>query len=195
MKKWIRLSLFVVLALLLAGAGYILITSSYSGDGKIVLLNAGKPYTSFREILQQPAFRNKVVYVDIWGTSCLPCFDELKNHTPQLTGRYKTSRDIAFLYICIDRHPLPEVRWKNKIRQFQPQGYHVLVEENEEASLARDIIGQTSNGGYFSYIPYYLIVDKQGRVVTTASADPEKGELRPSAGNALYSRLDSLRNL
>lgn len=195
MKKRIKISLLVLCALFVSGAGYILIKSSYNGNEQVILLNSGMPYTSFKDILQRPEFKNKVVYVDVWGTSCLPCFDELKNYTPLLTNRYKDKKDIAFLYICIDRHPLPEIRWKSKIQMFKPKGYHVLVEEHEEARLATDILGQTSRGGYFPYIPYYLIVDKQGHIVSKTSPNPDEGEIRPSGNIALYHKLDSLRSL
>ncbi len=119
----------------------------------------------------------------------------MKDYMPQLASRYKTTKDIAFLYICIDRHPLPEVRWKDKVRMYKPLGYHVLVKDEEEVQLARNITRQPMDGKYFAYTPFYAIVDKQGRIISNTSPDPGKGEIRPSGISALYHKLDSLRNL
>jgi len=102
---------------------------------------------------------------------------------------------MAFLYICIDVHPFPQMRWKEKIKQLEPLGYHVLVEEKAEKKLAEDIIGQAVDGKYFPYIPCYFIVDKKGNIVKRPTLDPERGELLPSTINRLYNKLDSVRHL
>lgn len=196
MKKWIKYFLSAGLIIVMAGGIYVLAKTSYNGNNTIVLLNSGAGYTSFEDVIKRPEFSNKVVYVDVWGTTCPPCFEELKNHTPQLTQRYENAKDIAFLYICIDEHPLPAFRWKDRIQLLTPKGYHVLVKGGkEEHKLAIDIIGQAAHGQYFPYIPCYFIVNKKGQIVNRPTSDPEKGELRPSDKNLLYHKLDSLRNI
>jgi thiol-disulfide isomerase/thioredoxin len=195
MKRWIKYSLWTILVIVVIATGYIFIQTSYNGNDKIILLNSGQAYTSFQDIINLPEFKNKIVYVDVWGTSCPPCFEELKNYTPQLTKRYKDKKDIVFLYICIDRHPLPEVRWKEKIQTLKPSGYHVLVEAAEEHKLAKDIVGQAVKGQFFPYEPCYFIVNKQGQIVDRPTTDPGEMELKPSDTTKLYSKLDSLRQL
>lgn len=195
MKKWLKYSLLAVLLVAFAAAAYGLFMASYAGNTNVVLLNSGGTYTSLQNIIQRPEFKNKVVYVNVWGTTCGPCLQEFQNHTPQLTKRYENAKDVAFLYLCIDRHPLPELRWKERLRRFKPVGYHVLVEAQEEPLLARDIVGQAKEGRYFPYEPYYFILDKQGKKIRALTVHPEEGELRPSAGNLLYSKLDSLREI
>ncbi len=150
-------------------------------------------FTSLSDVLSLPQFRNKVVYVDVWGTTCTPCMEELKNFTPKLTARYRNSKDMAFLYLCLDRHPIPELRWKEKLRLLQPEGYHVLIRGGAgERKLALEITGEASEGKFFPYLPYYFIVNREGRIVGRQSADPENSELRPSDGALLYQRLDSV---
>ena len=195
MKKWIKYALVFTSAVIIIAGSYVFVKTSYHGNNKILFLNSGKAYTSFNDIIQRSEFKNKTVYVDIWGTTCPPCFEELKNYTPQLTQHYKNTKDIAFLYICIDRHPFSEVRWKDKVQMLKPPGYHVLVEAEEEPKLAKDILGQAVDGQYFPYEPFYFIVSKQGHIIGKLSADPDKGELKPSDKNALYNKLDSLRQL
>ncbi|HUQ66017.1 MAG TPA: redoxin family protein [Flavitalea sp.] len=145
--------------------------------------------------MQRPEFKNKIVYVDVWGTSCPSCFEEFKNYTPQLTEHYINSKDIAFLYICIDRHPLPEVRWKGRIEKFKPNGYHILVKADEEAKLSKEIIGEAVDNKYFPYQPCYFIVNKNGKIPNRPTLDPGKGEFRPSDKILLYNKLDSLIKL
>jgi len=127
MKSWIKYLLFIVFLVLTAAASFLFINLSYKGDKTVILLDAGQAYTSFKKIITRPEFKNKVIYVDVWGTSCPPCFEEMKNYTPQLTAHYNDTADIAFLYICIDRQPLPALRWKQKLQLLKPAGYHVLV--------------------------------------------------------------------
>ncbi len=195
MKKSIKYLLLLLVVCFIAGFAYIKYKTIYKGSANIILLNLGQDYTPFKDIVKLPQFKNKVIYVDIWGTSCPPCFDELKNYTPLLTKRYKDSADIAFLYICIDRHPFPELRWKEKLEKFQPNGYHIVVDEKAEVKLATDIVGQAVDGKYFPYLPCYLIVDKKGNIVKRPTADPGSGEMLPSATTLLYKRLDSIRHL
>jgi len=195
MRRFAKYLILIVLLAAIIFVVYVLSKTSFSGNDKIVLLNSGKAYTSFNDIIQMPEFKNKVVYVDIWGTNCPSCFEEFKNYTPLLTEHYSQAKDIAFLYICIDRHILPEVRWKDKIQMFKPNGYHVLVEADEELKLANDIIGEAAEGRFFPYQPCYFIVDKNGRIVDRPTLDMEKGEFQPSDKIFLYNKLDSLRHL
>lgn len=193
MEKWIRNLLIVLSIIVIVPVAYFLYKNSYNGSSKIILLNAGEKFTSVADIIKRPEFKNKIVYVDVWGTSCPPCFNEFKNYTPQLTERYKNERNIAFLYICLDRHPLPETRWKDRIEKFSPKGYHVLVENGvEEIQLAKEIVGQAKDGEFFPYIPFYFIVDKSGHIIGKPSSDWEQRELQPSDGHLLYHELDSL---
>lgn len=184
-------------SLLLVTAGYIGSKLFYHGSENIILLNTDRSFTSFADIIKRPEFKNKVIYVDIWGTSCAPCLEELEKYTPELTRRYSHKNDIAFLYLCLDRHPLPEYRWKNLINKFKPAGYHALVKgsSTEEIRLAKEIVGFAVNNEFFPYIPYYLIINKKGQMVGKQSADPNQGELSPDTRTKLYHKLDSLRNI
>jgi hypothetical protein len=163
--------------LIAIGIGWIvkyIIDTSYNGDDEIVLLNSGKPYTSLQDILNLPEFKNKIVYVDVWGTYCTPCFNEFEKYTSQLTQRYKSAGDIAFLYICTDSHPMPEMRWKDRIKTYRPKGYHVLVESDEEAKLSNEVFGSALEGKYFPYVPCYFIVGKDGKIVDGPTIDMKK---------------------
>lgn len=195
MSAFAKYTILTALLIATAFVVYVLSKTSYSGNDKIIFLHPGSTYTSFNNIIQRPEFKNKVVYVDVWGTNCPSCFEEFKNYTPQLTAHYSQANDIAFLYICIDRHPLPAVRWKEKIQLYKPNGYHILIGADEEFKLAMDVIGEAAEGQFFPYQPCYFIVDKKGSIVYKPTLDPDKGEFKPSDTILLYNKLDSLRQL
>ena len=195
MPKWIKYSLAFLLAAAFGFFLFIKILTQYSGTKDIILLNQKEGYTSLKRILQSPAFRGKTIYVDIWGTSCPPCYEEMSRFAPQLTNLYKDSDDIVFLYFCIDRHPFPETRWKSRLKELQPKGYHILIDAENEKKLAMDIIGEAVEGQYYPYLPSYFIVDKNGAIVKRPTLNPEESEKQPSSTHELYSRLDSIRHI
>jgi thiol-disulfide isomerase/thioredoxin len=163
----------------------------YKGNDAVILLP--DTFSSLAKIKGLPIFKGKVLYIDIWGTSCPSCFHEFKNYTPQLTDRYKNNKDIAFLYICIDRYPLPELRWKEKIELFKPKGVHILVRGGTaEKRLSIEIFGTAVDDKYLPYQPCYLIINKEGEMVTKPNLNPELGERIPSETFTLYRKLDSL---
>lgn len=196
MKPWIKYTGIVLAILLLINYLWLLRVTSYSGNQDVVFLE-NKTYTSLKDIINRPEFKNKVVYVDIWGTSCPPCFDELQKYSPLLTNHYKRVDDVVFLYICIDRHPMPEVRWKGKVKELTPKGYHVLVRggTDEELSLTKDVFGKLVKGKFFPYIPFYIIIDKNGHIVGKPSPNPNYAELQPDSKALLYHKIDSVRTL
>jgi hypothetical protein len=196
MKEKIKYLVLAFFTILVVGIGYIVFIKSFNGNTKIVLLNEGKGYTSFDDIIKRPEFKNKIVYVDVWGANCAACFEDFENYTPMLTAHYKNAKDIAFLYICIDRRRLPEIRWKRKIKEFHPDGYHILVKGgDEEHKLAIDVAGEAADGKYFPYEPCYFIVNKKGEITKRPTLDLNKQELKPVDKKFLYDKLDSLRKL
>ena len=193
MKNWLKYTICTILVIPFMGAGYVLWETSYKGSSRVRLIQGDSTFTSIADIIQKPEFRNKIVYVDVWGTSCPPCFEELQKHSPNLTDRYKLNSEIAFLYLCIDRHPIPLLRWKEKLQILNPEGYHVLVRGGEEERrLASEVIGTSSESGFFPYLPYYFIIDRKGKITGNRSANPDSSEYRPSDQNLLYNKLDSV---
>ncbi|GAB3736903.1 hypothetical protein GCM10028816_39830 [Spirosoma lituiforme] len=172
--------------------GVIFVTSVYvgwtlifAGNDDIQLIQSDKPYTSVVQILQDKRFKNKVVYGDIWGTSCLPCLEEFKHHTQPLKQHYKGREDIAFLYLCIDNHPGAEYRWKKRIKEYNIQGHHVLLTEEQFNTFYDQVVGRADP---VKYIPRYFIADRGGQVIVHQAR-------RPSENKALYSQIDSTLNL
>lgn len=110
------------------------------------------------DILQQN--REKVIYIDFWGTWCGPCLSEFPNS--KVIEHELKDNDVAFVYICLESE---EKQWKATLDKFQLGGQQYLL-SNKQSTEMRDIFE-------ISGIPFYMLIDKDGVI-------KEKGShLRP----------------
>jgi len=106
--------------------------------------------------------KGKTVFIDMWGTWCGPCREEIEQHAAQLSGHFK-GKDVVFLYIAnYDTRKVEE--WKKQIAYFQIEGTHILA----NPKLTGDIMGKVKSTGY----PTYIIVKKDGSFKQTATRYP-----------------------
>lgn len=106
-------------------------------------------------------FNGKKVYVDVWATWCAPCKAELKNED-KLINLLK-SKGIEIMFISIDEDKR-EKTWKDMIKYFNLQGYHIRANEKLSADLK---VIQNSKGGL--YVPWHILVDENGNIVKDPS--------------------------
>lgn len=111
-------------------------------DGKDILDKIVEPY------------KGKIVYLDIWGTWCSPCKENLKNsHKVKETLK---DFDIVYLYLA---NRSPEESWKNIIAEYRltaPNCVHYLLPEEQQKAVEK-YVGLT---GY----PTYRLIDKKGNL-------------------------------
>jgi len=121
-------------------------------SAKSVLNDAKKlpPNAVVKSILEK--YKGKVVYLDVWATWCAPCISEMAN-SKKLRNRF-VGKDVVFLYLCISSPT--ESTWQNLIAGHNIQGEHYFLSNAQSAELAREF--------NISYIPWYLIIDKEGNV-------------------------------
>ncbi|GAB3517163.1 hypothetical protein GCM10027442_36040 [Emticicia fontis] len=106
-------------------------------------------------------FKGKTVLLDMWGTWCRPCREELSLHAAALKEHFKT-KDITFLYIT--NHDINTEKWKQLIAFYQLEGVHVFATED----LTKEIMRKVKGDGF----PSYAIIDKYGKVEPSKAGYP-----------------------
>lgn len=104
--------------------------------------------------------KGKVVYVDFWSTSCVPCVEELPA-TKRLQENLKDNSNLVFLYVSFDNS---EARAKKFIADKDFKGLHWFLPKGFASEAARKYGIQA--------IPRYLLVDKNGLLLNDNAPRP-----------------------
>jgi thiol-disulfide isomerase/thioredoxin len=116
--------------------------------------------------------KGKVIYIDIWATWCGPCIEQFP-YSKELQKHFE-GKPVAFIYLCADSD---KNKWQSSIKKYGLSGQHFLL-NSDEISLMRARYD-------FSSYPRYMIVNKDGRLVSSNS-------LRPQNKEALISIVEDL---
>src|SRR5687768_4739597 len=81
---------------------YILTLAAFNGNAqtdtsKIIMYGDTTQFNSIEDIIALPALKGKVIYIDMWGTRCIPCIEEFP-YISALKSRYK-GKQVAFVYL------------------------------------------------------------------------------------------------
>ena len=150
--------------------------TDFNGDHRISLIDFSPTDTTLTKICNNN-FKGKIVYVDFWGTTCIPCLDEFRNFTKPLKEKYHNRGDIAYLYICAGQRLI----WKQQLQKFDIQGAHIFLENKDYVKLYQASVKGSNDTSVT--MPRYLILNKQGKIMETNA-------LRPSSKDSLYCQLD-----
>lgn len=119
-------------------------------------------------------YSGKVIYVDFWAPWCAPCMAEMPN-SKSLQQDFK-NQDVVFLFLA---NRCGEDSWKATIANKGITGEHILLNNDQYAVLAGEF-GITG-------IPHYVLIGKDGRIVS-------KNALRPSQKEQLKGLINRLLN-
>lgn len=138
---------------------------------KIKFIESVAEYSTLEEFLSRPIYKNKIVYIDLWGTTCLPCLREFK-YMNTLKKKLK-NYDISFLFICQNTQGDTNNEWKRKwksiVNKYQLEGTHIytylkppdkFVHEKIDFEYMKKNINEPLGYG----IPRYLIA-KGGKIL------------------------------
>lgn len=110
-------------------------------------------------------FKGKLVLVDVWATTCAPCkveFPYLKKLVEQFKGK-----NIVFVGVSTDTAKNKEV-WQKYVNDEKLPGIQLFA-GGWDSSLTKDY--------QISYIPRYMLFDKNGNIITVDAPLPSNPEL------------------
>ena len=155
MKK--SIANFAIFILMLTSAGLLAQMSATLKPDVIDLNDPKYSDETFNSILDQ--YKGKVVYLDFWASWCGPCKKEMP-YSQKLQEKFK-GQDVVFLYFSVDRNGSS---WRNMIKQFQLTGEHYRANAAVHQQLNQQFNVRS--------IPRYVLIDKNGKVVSANALRP-----------------------
>lgn len=128
-------------------------------NNMVFVADDGTKLNTLEDVLR--LMKGRTVFVDMWGTWCAPCREELEKFTPQIRDHFK-GKNISFLYIA-NKDLGHKEEWKKVISYYKIEGIHILANE----SLNKDIMTKTKSTSY----PTHFIIKKDGSFIKTKIQD------------------------
>jgi thiol-disulfide isomerase/thioredoxin len=174
-KKMILKISYVLISILVVGGGVFAFKYyndlRYEGSNSIKFIKEN--YQSLDSILQRQEFEGKVVYIDLWFSSCSPCIQEFKL-MPPIKESLK-DENIEYLYLARKTsHPNDIQLWKNAIKKYNLSGQHIYMSDTLEENVWQLIEKNVPN--LARAYPHYLIVNQDNIIVSYNAQKPSDKE-------------------
>jgi len=126
-----------------------------------------KSISTVAELVGTNSLKGKRIFIDLWSVTCIPCKVQFQ-YVEQLHKLLEKYENVVPLYITIDEAN-EESRWRTDITYFHLLGYHLMANK----ALYKDI-SKVFYGGQSCYIPRYILLDENGKVLNANLPRPEK---------------------
>lgn len=117
---------------------------------KMIFIPNSDSINSWAEVVTM--FKGKTVLLDMWGTWCGPCREEIEKNGPAIKSYFK-NKQVDYLYIANYDEDNKE-QWRSLIAYFNMEGSHILASKK----LTTDIMEILKGEGY----PTYAVIHKDG---------------------------------
>ena len=105
---------------------------------------------TFKMILEK--YKGRVIFIDFWGTSCVPCVKAMKLMKP--VKKEFEGQPISYVFIT-SQNASPLEIWQRMIPDIGGEHYRLTRKQNKYFTERFNITG----------VPFYLLVNKRGEVV------------------------------
>ena len=132
-------------------------------------IKAGAPSIGFSfpdvngKVVSLSDLKGKLVLIDVWATWCGPCKAE-EPHWDKMVEQYK-DKAIAFVGLSTDKD---KAAWEKYVVEKNLKGIQLHGGPGNDISKAYSITG----------IPQYILLDKQGNIITPDGPRPSQAELK-----------------
>lgn len=172
-RQWISIA-GISLAALLAGVltSQWIYKTSLASDPAIKAFFANPWQTADGKPVDTEKWRGKVLVVNFWASWCPPCVDEMPT-LDALQGELK-DQNVLFVGIGIDS--------PSNIRQFlemTPVSYPIVIGGLEGSNLSKQM------GNSQGALPYTIIINAQGKAISSKLGKISEEELRKAIKSAL----------
>ncbi|MBN1820535.1 MAG: redoxin family protein [Prolixibacteraceae bacterium] len=168
---------------------YEAINQQLNATENCIICDSTQIFKTVEDVLNMTRFKNKVVYLDFWGTRCSPCIEEFK-FLPDLKNKFQ-NEPVEYLYIVTydekkEWNSYREKLWKMLIAKHKLTGVNLLISKGAKHRFYAKY-SNIVDPKWADMVPVYLLFNKQGKVVNFVSP-------RPSSKEVLYSEIQELLN-
>lgn len=114
-------------------------------------------------------YKNKIIVLDFWASWCKPCIAAIPSIN-KLREEFK-NEPVEFIAISVDDN---KAAWKNAVEKNKYNGIQLLDSEELTATYYKVL-----------WFPKYVVLDKNGNVITDDAPSPQSGELEKLIRKAL----------
>ena len=146
-------------------------------EKQLMQVQIGKPAPAFALLtpdgkeLKLADFKGKVVYIDLWASWCAPCRQAMPDFK-KLYEKYKNNEQMAFIGIAVSDG---EKEWRQALKEEMPNWIQLI---DKEGIVKKSYIANA--------IPKYILIDKNGNIVSFDAPGPEN----PVTEKLLLAELD-----
>lgn len=106
--------------------------------------------------------KGKTVLLDMWGTWCSPCREEIQQNSQAIRDHFK-GKGLDYLYVANFDQGNAQ-KWKKLIGYFNMEGTHVLAGQG----LTKDILKKVKGTGF----PSYVVIKRDGTYALSKAGYP-----------------------